>query len=71
MVRLEIGIGEQGTCRLWLPFVPDNYVGNNILLGCDVLGQTPMTWNHKQGTLVWGGKLHTIRYIAKRHGKFE
>ncbi len=43
----------------------------DILLGCDVLGQAPMTWNHKQVTLVWGGTLHPIRYIAKRHGKVE
>ncbi len=71
MVDLEIGIGEQGPSRLWLPIVPDNCIGIDILLGCDVLGQAPMTWNHKQGTLVWGDTLHPIRYIAKRHGKVE
>ncbi len=71
MVHLEIGIGEQDTLGLWLPVVPDNYIGNDILLGCDVLGQAPMTWNHKQGTLVWGGTLHPIHYIAKQHGKVE
>ncbi len=70
-MHLEIGIGEQGTFRLWLPVVPDNYIGNDILLGCDVLGQAPMTWSNKQGTLVWGGTLHPMRYIAKRHGKVE
>lgn len=71
MVCLEIGIGEQGTSKLWLPVVPDNYIENDILLGCDVLGQAPMTWNHKQGTLVWGGTLHPIRYVAKRHSEVE
>ncbi len=71
MVRLEIGIGEQGTSRLWLPVVLDNYIRNDILLGCDVSGQAPMTWNHKQSTPVWGGTLHPIRYIAKRHGKVK
>ncbi len=32
-VLLEIGVGEQGTTKMWLPEVPDNYLGFEILLG--------------------------------------
>ncbi len=71
MAQLAIGIGEQGTSKMWFPVVPDNYIGCDILLGCDVLGQAQLTWDHHQGTLTWGGTLHPARYVARRHGKVE
>ena len=71
MVLLEIGIGDLETCKLWLPVVPDNYISTDLLLGCDVLGQAPMTWDQGRGILIWGGTPHPVRYIPKKIGKVD
>ncbi len=39
MVNLEIGVGDYKVCKQWVPVVPDHYLGTDVLLGVDVLGQ--------------------------------
>ena len=70
-VFLEIGIGQEQIHEHWFPVVPDNYLSTDMLLECDVLGQSSLTLNHKRKTMLWGNTSYAINLISKRKGKVE
>ena len=70
-VFLEIGIGQEKVHKQWFPVVPDNYLSTELLLGCDVLGQSPFTCNQQKGLMFWGNAPYVIHKIPKRKGKVE
>ncbi len=49
--------------------MPDNYLLCDLLLGCDVLGQAPLTWDGKIRALIWGDTPYTINHIPRRQNK--
>ncbi len=63
---LEIGVGDHNVCKQWFPVVPDHYLGTDVLLGVDVLGQAPMTWIHSTKLLVWADTPYPVGKIIKR-----
>ncbi len=46
-----------------------NYLSCDLLLGCDVLGQAPLTWDGKKRALIWGDTPYTVNYIPRRKNK--
>lgn len=40
---LEIAVGDEKVSKQWLSVVPDSYLSSDLLLGCEVLGQEPLT----------------------------
>jgi len=71
MIWLEIGVGEVKTHKQWFPVVPDHYLNADLLLGCDVLGQAPLTWDGRKRAMLWGNVPYIIHHIKKQRGKVE
>ncbi len=38
----QVSIEENNVAKQWFPVVPENYLSNDLLLGCDVFGQAPL-----------------------------
>lgn len=68
MVELNIMIGGGKMCNRMVPVVPDHYISTELLLGCDILGQASLTWNHKKQLLIWGKECYPIYFIRPRAG---
>ena len=66
MLEVNIMVGREEEVRRWVSVVPDSYLSSEMLLGCDVLGQAPMTWNHKRKLIVWGGQEYPIYFIRPK-----
>ncbi len=67
MVFAHLRVGPNKISKLWIPVVPDKYLSTDLLLGCNVLGQSTLTWDHSKGILIWGDEVFPIRYIPHRH----
>ncbi len=63
-------VGGGKICTRWVPVVPDHYLSSDLLLGCDILGKAPLTWNHRDQTLIWEDELYPIHFI-KPKGRVE
>ena len=68
MVDLKISVGGGKICDRMVPVVPDHYLSSELLLGCDILGQAPLTWHHRDQLLIWGGEQYPIHFIQPRSG---
>jgi len=68
-VCLEIGIGEEKVHKQWVSVVPNNYLSTDILLGCDVLGQSALMWNNVEKMIFWGNAPYPVQYISRTPGK--
>lgn len=71
MIEASIRIGDEGTKRQWVLVVPDHCINSDALFGCDVLAQSPMTWDDREGILIWGGTTYPVIRVAKRYGQLE
>ena len=71
MVDLKITIGGGKIINRWVAVVPDSYLSTEMLLGCDVLGDAPLTWNHREQLLIWGKETYPLYFIKPRRGKVE
>ncbi len=69
MWKASIGIGDNKIFQRFFPIVPDNYLSCDLLLGCDVLGQAPLTWDGKTRALIWGDTPYTVNHIPRRKNK--
>lgn len=43
------------------------YINTDLLLGCDVLTQPTLTWDHSRQTLIWGNAPYPISHVKSRH----
>lgn len=71
MIWLEIGMGDIKTHKQWFPVVPDNYLNADLLLGCDVLGQAPVTWDVRKRVIMWGNAPYIVHHVKRQRGKVE
>ncbi len=71
MTWVELGVGDKKVCKQWLPVIPDTYLHTDLLLGCDVLGQATLTWQHRKGLLVWGDTPYVVNLVRKYHRQVE
>ena len=67
MVELKITVGGGKVSNRRVPVVPDQYLSSELLLGCDILGKAPLTWNHQDQTLIWGNELFPIHFIRPKN----
>ncbi len=58
-------------CKQWLPVIPDTYLQTDPLLGCDILGQANLTWQHRKGLLVWEDTPYVVNLVRKHHREVE
>ncbi len=68
---VELGIGDNKVAKQWIPVIPDHYLQTDMLLGCDILGQATLTWQHTKGLLVWGGTPYVVNLVKKCHRQVE
>ncbi len=68
---LEVSIGQVKVHKQWFPVVRDNYLSTDLLLGCDVSGQSSFLRDHSKKLMYWGNAPYVIRLVAKRKGKVE
>ncbi len=61
----EIGIGDKKLSKQYLPVVPNTYLGTDLILGCDILGQATMTWYHPKQLFVWGDTPYVVNFVRK------
>ena len=71
MVDLRITIGGGKVIHRWVSVVPDNYLNTELLLGCDILCDAPLIWNHREQLLIWGKEQYPLYYIKPKRGKVE
>ena len=68
MVDLRITIGGGKIIQQWVAVVPDHYLCADMLLGRDVLGNAPLTWNHREQLLVWGKEQYPLYFVKPKKG---
>ena len=67
MTFLKIAVGEsRKVCKRWIPVVPDSYLSEELLLGCDVLNTADLTWRARENILEWGGASYLVNFVRKR-----
>ena len=63
MVSLDVHIGDQEVYNRWCVVVPDRYLSKDLLLGCDVIRRSTLTWDPKKEILVWGKTEYQVNQI--------
>lgn len=63
MVKVEIHVGDQELCKQWISVVPDSYLHRDLLLGCDIVERSPLTWNPRGKVIHWGGAAYQVFHI--------
>ena len=63
MVKVEIHVGDQEICRQWISVVPDSYLQRDLLLGCDIIHRSSLTWNPREKMMIWGGTAYHVSHI--------
>ena len=63
MVPLEIHVGDQEIFKRWCPVIPNHFLAKDLLLGCDVIRRSSVTWNPKEEILVWGKTEYHVNRI--------
>ncbi len=71
MIWLKIGVGETKVHKRWFPVVPDHYLSVDLLLGCDVLFQAPLSWDCSKNVMLWGSALFIVHHVKRQKGKEE
>ncbi len=71
MTWVKLGVGDNKVSKQWIPVIPDTYLQTDLLLGCDILGQATLTWQHTKGLLVWGGTPYVVNMVRKHHRQVE
>ncbi len=69
MVRLEVETGGDKKIKQCFPVVPNKYLEADILLGCDLLGQTTLVWDNKQGLMIWGDTPYMVNQMKRKQKK--
>ncbi len=67
----EISVGDHQSHKQRFPVVPDAYLSGDVLLGCDVLGQAPLTWDGKKRLLRWGNTPYVVNCVPRQRNKVE
>ena len=63
MTKVEIQIGDQENFSLYIPVVPDCYLSRDLLLGCDVIQRSTLTWDPRQQVMLWGGTAYHVSHV--------
>lgn len=63
MVKVEIHIGDQEVYKRMISVVPDSYINRDLLLGCDVINRSNLTWNPREKMMIWGGTAYQVFHI--------
>ena len=63
MAKASFKVGDKKECHRWVPVVPDTYLTCDMLLGCDLISEAPLTWDGKTRTLSWGETVYVVNYI--------
>ncbi len=71
MAWAEIGVGDKKLSKSYISVVPDHYLGTDLLLGCDILGQATMTWCHPKQLFVWGNTPYVVSLVRKHRRQVE
>ncbi len=71
MTWTEIGIGDKKVSKQYLPVVPNSYLGTDLLLGCDILGQATITWCHPKQLFVWEDTPYVVNFVRKHRWQVE
>ena len=69
MLFVEVEVGNLKTVKQWVAVVPDEYIGMEVLLGCDILGHDKYSVDARRRIMVWGGAPYVVIFIQllKRH----
>ncbi len=65
MIWLEMGMEETKVHKQWFPVVnlPDHYLSVDLLLGCDVLCQAPLSWDCSKDVMLWGNAPYIVHHV--------
>ena len=63
MVKVEIHVGDQEVWKQWISVVPDAYLQRDLLLGCDAIQQSSLTWNPREKVMLWGGASYHVSHV--------
>ena len=64
MVKLEVHIGDQEKHQQSVSVVPDSYLNSNLLLGCDIISRSSLTWNYRNKVMIWGGAPYQVYQVS-------
>lgn len=63
MVKINIHVGDQEVYSPWIAVVPDAYLNRDLLLGCDAVQRSNLTWCPREKTMLWGGTVYHVAHV--------
>ena len=71
MVKVEIHVGDQEVCKQWISVVPDSYLQRDLLLGCEIIQRSNLTWNAREKVMIWGGASYHVSHIRTTRARVQ